>query len=84
MHNFDRVVCIFFTPELYESITLIIRFHIYLVLSSDFILGNMNVDNWSTLGEELPYNVICDFGIEGSNINSCFLISFIKRRHNSS
>ena len=46
MHNFDRVICIFFALKLNESVSL--------MLISNFISGKMNVNNRSTLNKKFP------------------------------
>lgn len=58
MHDFDGVICVFFTLKLYEAVAL--------VLVGDFVSGNMDVDNRSALSEKLPQDVLIDFLVDVS------------------
>jgi hypothetical protein len=69
MHNFDGIVCILLTFKLYKTISL--------MLISDFISWNMDVNNGSALCKKLPNNILCNFLINITDIDSCLLISLI-------
>lgn len=48
------------------------------MLICDFVSGNVNINDWSTLGEELPQEALIDFGIDITRVYCSLLVSLVK------
>lgn len=70
MHDFDGVICIFFTLKLDEAVAL--------VLIGDLIPRDMNIDYRSALSEQFPEQTLIDLDVDIACVDSCFLISLVE------
>ena len=69
MHDFDGIVCVFLAFELYETVALV--FICY------FITGNVDVDYWTALSEELPKDIFVNFLVDVASIDCGLLVAFV-------
>ena len=70
MHNLDGVISILLALKLDESIAL--------MLISDFVSRDVDVDDWATLGKQLPEDILCDFLVETARVDCCFLVALVE------
>ena len=70
MHDFDGVICVFLAFELYEAVAL--------MLIGDFVSGDVDVDDWTALGEEFPEETLVDFGVDVAGVDCGLLVAFVE------
>jgi hypothetical protein len=70
MHNLDGVVCVLFTLELDETVGL--------MLVGDLVTGDVDIDDGSTLGEQLPQDVLVDLLVDVAGVDRGLLVAFVE------
>jgi hypothetical protein len=71
VHNLDGVVSVLFTLELDKTVAL--------VLISDLIPRDMDIDHWSALSKQLPQYVLVDLLVDVPRVDRRLLVTFVKR-----
>lgn len=70
MHDFYRVVSVFLALEFDEAVAL--------MLIGDFISGDVDVDDWPALREQLPKHIFVDLLIDVSSVDCGLLVALVK------
>lgn len=87
VHDFDRIICIFFGEKLHKTVALMIDRHtIFRLMNIDWNEGRWRMahatdtlTHWTCLDKQFPQNGFIDTLVETTNIDGCVLISLTDR-----
>lgn len=75
MHDFDGIVSVFFASEFHKPKTI--------MLIGDLVPWQMDIDDWSTLHEQLPQDLLVHSSVYIADVECSLLVAFKYRSQKS-